>query len=366
VSDAAPPAGAPGRTGPYDGAVLVAVLPVADLDRSEAWYGRLGFTAVARHDDYLVLRIDELELHLLLRPDEATGGPTESWSGAYLRLADAAAVDPVHAAWSAGGAHILAPPVDRPWGMRQFDAEDPDGNRWGVGALLSDPSREAGPGPADPGGPRTAAADPADPGGPGTAAADAAGLGTAPTDGSPGTTDDAWRDIVATGPCAGCGLTATDGAATSLAGRVRDEAHRWGGVLTGADDEAVRRRPAPGRWSALEYGAHVRDTIKVFTERTMRALVETDPELGWWDHEAAIEDGWDNESDVAAVVDDLAENAGRFGEVLDRVPPDGWDRTATRRGEPFTIEDLARYALHEVVHHRVDAERSLAAADPGA
>ena len=46
--------------------------------------------------------------------------------------------------------------------------------------------------------------------------------------------------------------------------------------------------------------------------------------------------------------------------VLDAVPPDAWDRAATRRGtERFTIELMARFSLHEVVHHHLDAERSL-------
>jgi hypothetical protein len=192
-------------------------------------------------------------------------------------------------------------------------------------------------------------------------AADApAGTGAAPTDGSAGTTDDWWLHIVSSGACAGCGLRAAEPAATSLGGLIRDAAHRFGAVLADADDDAVRTRPGPGVWSALEYGAHVRDTLGVFTERIVRTRQEDEPELGWWDHEAAIAEGFTNELEAALVVDDLVEHAARLAAVLDTVPPEAWDRAATRRGtERFTIELMARFTLHEVVHHHADAERSL-------
>jgi hypothetical protein len=119
----------------------------------------------------------------------------------------------------------------------------------------------------------------------------------------------------------------------------------------------------PRTWSALEYGVHVRDVLNVFSERIVRTLAEHEPELGWWDHEAAIDDGMANESDVGAVVDDLGRNASKLSEALRLVDEDDWPRGATRiPAERFTIELMARFALHEVVHHRADAERSLAAA----
>jgi hypothetical protein len=184
------------------------------------------------------------------------------------------------------------------------------------------------------------------------------------TDGSAGTGLASWHGIVADGQrCAGCGLVNGELAARAIGAQVRDEVHAFGELLATADDDAVRRRPSPTTWSALEYGVHVRDTLTVFAERIIRTLAEHDPELGWWDHEAAIEDGMANESDVSAVVDDLGRNAAKLSEALRLVADEDWDRPATRRaGERMTIEVQARFALHEVVHHRADAEASLAAA----
>lgn len=310
----------------------VPILPVSDLLRAVAWYGRLGFSVRTLYEEagYAILGFEGTELHLNLA--HGMPGPTKTWSGCYLRVADASAL---HARWMAAGAREVGGLADQPWGIREFATEDLDGNLWRVGSPIGSATEAAADG---------VAGDPA----------------AAPSDGSVGTTDEWWHGIVSAGTCAGCGLRASEPAVAALAGLIRDAAHRFGAVLAEADDNAVRTRPSPEVWSALEYGAHVRDTMGVFTERIVRTRQEDEPELGWWDHEAAIAEGFTNELEAALVVDDLAEHAARLAAVLDAVPADAWDRAATRRGtERFTIELMARFTLHEVVHHRVDAERSL-------
>jgi hypothetical protein len=183
-------------------------------------------------------------------------------------------------------------------------------------------------------------------------------------DGGPGTHLDAWLPLVASAAtCAGCGLAPAELPARALGAQIRDEVHALGLLLAAADDRALRRRPAPGSWSALEYGVHVRDLLVVFADRVVRTLADHEPELGWWDHEAAIADQMANESFVDAVVDDLGRNASKLSESLRLVSDEDWARAATRRsGERFTIELMARFALHEVVHHRADARAALDAA----
>ena len=332
-------------TSPYAGAETVAILPAADLDRAEAWYGRLGFTVVGLWEGYRILRAGSFHLHLAGSDHD----PGASTSAVYLYVDD---VDTVHAIWAAAGVTILEGLQDREWAMREFAALDPDGNLWRVGTRTDRPAADAS-GPALP-------ATEAGPTGTGSAEAGSVDA-TPPTDGSPGTTDQHWLAIVGgAAACAGCGFDPGTAAAGGLADRLRDDAYAWRRLLLEVDDDAVRARPAAGTWSALEYGVHVRDTVAVFTERILRTLAEDRPELGWWDHEAAIEDGFANESDVEAVLDDLDDNVGRLREVLGRVGDEQWSRPATRRDEEaFTVELLARFVAHEVAHHRADAERGL-------
>jgi catechol 2,3-dioxygenase-like lactoylglutathione lyase family enzyme len=330
---------------PYRGAEAVAVLPAADLDRAEAWYGRLGFTVLGIWEGYRILRAGDFHLHLAGSDHE----PGASTSAVYLYVDD---VDAVHAAWAAAGVTILDGLHDREWAMREFAAQDPDGNLWRVGTR-TDRGGPEGATLGAAGAPRSEAA-------PGEAGSGSVGA-EPPADGSPGTSDQHWLTIVG-GPeaCAGCGFDPATAVTAALSDRLRDSAYRWRQVLLDADDVAVRARPAAGTWSALEYGVHVRDTVAVFTERILRTLAEDGPELGWWDHEAAVEDGFANESDVEAVLDDLDDNVGRLREVLGRVHDEQWSRRATRRAEEdFTVELLARFVAHEVAHHLADAERGL-------
>lgn len=323
--------------GPFVGAELVAVLPSADLDRAEQWYGRLGFSVVASYPGYRILEAGSVHLHLRHQHD---ADPTRSEAGVYLYLSGPDVLQQVQAGWAAAGARIIAAPEAQPYGLIEFATEDLDGNLWRVGAPIEPIDTSTDP---------VGSSDLSD-----LAAGDRVG---------PAEPEPDWFAVVVAGHCDDCGYTPSDGPASSVGSRIRDEAYRWTTLLRPADDDLVRRRPTAHVWSALEYGAHVRDVLAVFSDRVLRMLAETEPELGWWDHEAAIEDGFANESDREAVADDLMANADRLAVVLGDISGDQWERGGTRRdGERFTIELLVRFALHEVAHHRMDAERSLSPA----
>ena len=64
-------------------------------------------------------------------------------------------------------------------------------------------------------------------------------------------------------------------------------AHRFDELLVGGAE--VRRRPEPEVWSALEYGAHVRDVFSVMLGRLELMLDEDDPTFANWDQDATAE-----------------------------------------------------------------------------
>jgi hypothetical protein len=172
-----------------------------------------------------------------------------------------------------------------------------------------------------------------------------------------------WVGIVAAERCPDCGLRASGPARRRLPHAVRAEGDAWAAFLVSAPAEALRTRPAPGSWSALECGAHVRDVLGVFGARAERALTEEHPALGWWDHEAAVVDDRYNDQGPADVAAALQAAASRLASVVEGLDDGGWARTATRReGEAFTVEGLVRFALHEAHHHLRDAARATAAA----
>src|SRR5947199_382641 len=134
-------------------------------------------------------------------------------------------------------------------------------------------------------------------------------------------------------------------------------------LLPGEDQSILVARPLAGVWSALAYACHVRDVLAIFDGRIGLMLAEDAPQLGWWDHEAAVEaDGYEKQvpTEVAAA---LAANAAALSATLAAVPEGGWERTGLRRdGEVFTVLGAGRFALHEGTHHLLDIGRVLRAA----
>ncbi|MCU1351107.1 MAG: DinB family protein [Acidimicrobiales bacterium] len=165
-----------------------------------------------------------------------------------------------------------------------------------------------------------------------------------------------WVRVVAEERCEECGLTPSTVARDELGPALRAEAAAWSTFLLATPAVDLRRHDRPDRWSPLECAAHTRDTLGVFAGRIERALVETEPVFGWWDHEAAVVDERYNEQAPDDVARTLMANAHALAVTIDGVAGDGWERAGTRRaGERFTVEGLARFALHEARHHRGDA-----------
>ena len=131
----------------------------------------------------------------------------------------------------------------------------------------------------------------------------------------------------------------------------------WPELLATVPDRSLRSRPDSSVWCALEYAGHVRDLVEIFTGRVERMRVEDDPELGWWDHEAAVIEEDYAGQDPLTVGHQIVANGAVFAELLAEIETDEWDRGAERRpGEGFTIRGAARFVVHEIVHHRMDAE----------
>jgi hypothetical protein len=169
-----------------------------------------------------------------------------------------------------------------------------------------------------------------------------------------------WYQVVAQERCQDCGMRAGEVARGALGRAILDEAARWAELLADGSSTALRRRAVPQTWSALEYGAHVRDVIALFSRRIALVLSEDRPEFGWWDHEEAARNEAYNDQAPITVATGLRAGAVEMAATLASVAESEWGRTGTRRGhELFTVEGLARFCLHEAHHHRRDAERIL-------
>jgi hypothetical protein len=146
-----------------------------------------------------------------------------------------------------------------------------------------------------------------------------------------------------------------------LGARIRGNAAQWPALLA---KRTVGDRPNDHTWSALEYGAHVRDVYRLYHFR-LGLMIENDaPNFPNWDQdETAIAERYDQQ-DATVVSDELVAAARQLADLFDTVSGEQWRRTGFRSdGVAFTIESFGRYLLHDPVHHIHDVEtgyRSLA------
>lgn len=105
---------------------LTPVLASSDLDRTIGYYRSLGFDLVEKYDEhYLLMSAGDIELHFAGGPDGPAPGIV------FIHVPDAGR------RWKEltdNGVAGLSPVLDQPWGLREFTATDPDGNRVRIGS----------------------------------------------------------------------------------------------------------------------------------------------------------------------------------------------------------------------------------------
>lgn len=166
---------------------------------------------------------------------------------------------------------------------------------------------------------------------------------------TPDTKDWTW---VLTRPCPECGFVAATTDRSDLGAALRANAAAFDAALRRSD---ATGRPAPDVWSPTEYACHVRDVHEVFDERVRSMRDQDEPTFANWDQDqTALEQHYDRQ-DPADVAPALVAAAERVAATYDLVPDDAWERRGLRsNGSEFTIDSIARYHLHDVVHHLWD------------
>ncbi len=175
--------------------------------------------------------------------------------------------------------------------------------------------------------------------------------------------DDKDWTWVLTRPCPECGFDAAATGRESVADLLRSNAATWADLLA---HPLARARPSPDRWSALEYGCHVRDVFTIYDGRLVRMLDEDDPLYPNWDQNVtAIEEGY-AEQDPASVIEQLDAAAARLADRFDTVRDAQWQRSGRRSdGAHFTVESFGRYMIHDPIHHVHDVTEGLNRLAPG-
>ena len=166
--------------------------------------------------------------------------------------------------------------------------------------------------------------------------------------------------------CPDCGLIYDDITPHIASGAVRTFPRRYRQVLThfepGEDlEEVIRKRPAEGVWSALEYAAHVAQTLDLMAPAIRQIALEDNPHLFSWDPDVQAEEQDYNDWTLLQALSELESACADLSMAIEYVgtSSDAWQRKGTYdHGEREAI-DVARNAVHEGNHHLMDIKRGL-------
>ncbi|MFC4223050.1 DinB family protein [Lysinibacter cavernae] len=157
-----------------------------------------------------------------------------------------------------------------------------------------------------------------------------------------------WTWVI-TEPCGECGLDAASLAYEDIPASILDTITPWDAVLA---SPAVRDRPNASTWSPLEYAAHVRDVHRIFAQRLALMIAEDEPTFANWNPDETAESERYAEQEPAVVLAELSTAGRAAAEAFAKVPEEDRGRKGFRsNGSVFTVDTLARYYLHDAVHH---------------
>jgi hypothetical protein len=92
---------------------------------------------------------------------------------------------------------------------------------------------------------------------------------------------------------------------------IRANAAAWQDVPARSGN--ATRHLSPGKWSAPEYGCHVRDVLRLYDQRLQLMLTQDGPQYPNWDQDVTEVADRYGEQDPAVVADELAQAARRGG-----------------------------------------------------
>jgi hypothetical protein len=166
--------------------------------------------------------------------------------------------------------------------------------------------------------------------------------------------------------CAACGFDGASYDDRALLAALRNLGTTWRTQMN-ASGSALRVRPAPEVWSAIEYAAHSRDVTALHAFGVEQALITEEPNFPSIDGEDLIRSAAASyrDADPVQVVDGLEGEATRMVRLADEAGTQVWSRGLTIGGSRMDVRRLLEHALHDSVHHLVDVKRGLSTIEAG-
>jgi ketosteroid isomerase-like protein len=164
--------------------------------------------------------------------------------------------------------------------------------------------------------------------------------------------------------CPDCGFVWADVPAADVGSRAVRGSAALATALRDAPAGAAVRRPGPDVWSALEYGAHLRDVLVNLRDRLVVGLAEDTPSFKPLYRDLRVDAGLYQDEEPDIVATELTLVADLFARTFAHLTPEQLARPvvyAYPSEQTRTILWMGRQVVHEVEHHLDDVRGCLTA-----
>ena len=134
--------------------------------------------------------------------------------------------------------------------------------------------------------------------------------------------------------------------------RLQEAPRALAAFFRGIPDEALRRRPAPEKWSMLEILCHLRDVEYLFVERYGKIGNDDRPQLRMINNDELAAKLHYNEDDPATVLREFQALRAETVTVLSALAQQSWERVGLhpRRGEFSIAANAVMHVTHDTTH----------------
>jgi len=160
--------------------------------------------------------------------------------------------------------------------------------------------------------------------------------------------------------CEGCGFRWSSITASEIPARTARATEQFVNIVL-SSAASVKIRPAPDRWSILEYGAHMRDVFMSIRERIIRASIEENSVGSPIYRDERVNLGFYKFDQPDEVAIELSTMSKLFVKTFKALPADYEQRLFTYSpisNARVTILWAGAQALHECEHHLGDLQEN--------
>ena len=118
------------------------------------------------------------------------------------------------------------------------------------------------------------------------------------------------------------------------------------------DERAIRYRPAPGEWSAVEVIGHMVGKMQHWSRRVERVLHEDSPTLPGYDQDAEVRQYDYQHTAVTPLFEQLQQQCDYFATIIEDIPTSKLEREGIH-GEfgPMTLRQCIEAPLKSIQEH---------------